>query len=64
MGLEKPPIRCTLAGINGNAFSLMGHWQLCARKAGWKPDEIKKVLDEAMSGDYSHLLQTLLEHCE
>lgn len=30
-----------------------------ARRQGWPKDEIKTVLDEAMAGDYNHLLRTL-----
>lgn len=51
-----------LVGINGNAFAIMGAFQAQARKEKWSEDEIKKVLDEAKSGDYDHLLQTIMAH--
>lgn len=57
-------VNLTLVGIDGNAFSIIGAFQKQARKEGWKQDEIKSVLDEAMSGDYNHLLQTIMVHCE
>ena len=57
-------IKLKLVGLDGNAFSLMGAFQRQAQKEGWTRDEIKVVLDEAMSSDYNHLLVTLLEHCE
>ena len=53
-----------LAGLEGNAFNLMGHFRRQARKEGWTVDEIKSVLDECREGDYIHLVGTLMEHCE
>ena len=53
----------SLVGKDGNAFSLMGVFANQARKQKWTKEEIDKVLDEAMSGDYNHLLVTLDEHC-
>lgn len=51
-----------LTGINGNAFSLMGHFRRQAAREGWTDTEIQKVLDEARSGDYNHLIVVLLDH--
>lgn len=56
-------VKLRLVSIDGNAFSLMGAFQKAARKQGWKPEEIKEVLDKAMSGDYDNLLATLSENC-
>jgi len=53
-----------LVGIDGNAFSLMGHFKRCASKAGWSASEIKEVIDKCMSGDYNNLLCTLSEYSE
>ncbi len=55
----KPPL--TLIGENGNAFVILGLAQRAAQKAGWSQDEISKYRDEAMAGDYDHLLQTTME---
>lgn len=49
-----------LEGQDGNAFSLLGYFRQEARKAGWEVDEISKTFKEATSGDYDHLLQTLM----
>ena len=57
-------VKLTLVGLNGNAFALMGAFQNAAKREGWTKDEIKFVLDECMSGDYNHLLVTLMDHCE
>lgn len=53
-----------LTGTDGNAFALMGRWKEAAKKAKWTPKEIKAVLDEAMKGDYNHLLATLQKHAD
>lgn len=45
---------------DGNAFMLLGKCQRAARQAGWTPDRWTKLREEAMSGDYDHLLATLL----
>ncbi len=57
-------VNLELVGLDGNAFSLMGAFRKQARKEKWTPEEIKGVLDECQSGDYNHLLQTLMAHCE
>lgn len=57
-------VKLTLIGLDGNAFALMGAFSQAARRQGWTPEEIKKVLNECMKGDYDHLLNTLSDHCE
>jgi len=64
MKLHCEPVRCELVGVDGNAYVLMGHWQQCAKRAGRSKEEIKAVLDDAMSSDYNHLLYVLSEHSE
>ncbi len=61
---ELHKVKCKLVGIDGNAFSLMGHFAACARKCKWSKEDIDKVLKEAMSSDYDHLLITLASYCE
>jgi hypothetical protein len=58
----KKKVELTLVGLDGNAFSLMGAFQRAARRQGWNQDEIKEVLDDAMSGDYNHLLRVLMDN--
>jgi hypothetical protein len=62
-GVLVEPVECSLVGIDGNAFALMGHWSRCARKAGRTKQEIDSVLSEAMCNDYNHLVATLARHC-
>lgn len=57
-------VKLNLVGLDGNAFSLLGAFQAQARKEGWTKEEIAEVREEAMSGDYDHLLQTLMAHCD
>lgn len=53
-----------LVGLDGNAFSIMGAFQKQARREGWTKEEIDAVLNECMSGDYNHLLVTIMNHCK
>lgn len=53
-----------LADSDGNAFVVMANFQRAAKREGWKSEEIDKVLTEAKSGDYNHLLGTILDHCK
>lgn len=57
-------VEMKLVGMDGNAFAIMGRFQKAAKKAGWNKEEIDNVLKEARSGDYDHLLQTIIEHVE
>lgn len=59
-----PKVKCKLVGEDGNAFAILGRFAYAAAKAKWPADEIKKVVDEAMTGDYNHLLVTIADHCE
>lgn len=47
---------------DGNAFSILAAASRAARRAGWNQERIDKVLAEAKSGDYDHLLQTIMKH--
>ncbi len=51
-----------LVGEDGNAFSILGRARRAARGAGWTTEEWEAVMAEAMSGDYDHLLATMMEH--
>jgi len=53
-----------LADLDGNAFMLIGAWRKQARREGWSAEEIDQVIDEAESGDYDHLLQTLMKYTQ
>lgn len=55
----KPELK--LSGVDGNAFMLLGVAQRVAKKNKMDWDKIRT---EATSGDYDHLLQTLMSHFE
>lgn len=57
-------VSLTLEGRDGNAFALLGAFQRQARLERWDKDEISAVITEATSGDYDHLLQTLIRYTE
>ncbi len=57
-------VKLNLVGLDGNAFSLLGAFQAQARKEGWTKEEIAEVREEAMSGDYNHLLVTIMNHTD
>ena len=58
--MTKP--RLQLVGEDGNAFFILARASRAARRAGWTEDEWAVVREEAKSGDYDHLLQTVMKH--
>lgn len=59
-----PHITVTLTGQDGNAFAVLGRCRAAARDAGLADEEIAAFMDEAMAGDYDHLLQTAMRWFE
>lgn len=59
MNDNKPTVK--LVGIDGNAFALMGRVSKALREFG-QDDKVKDFQNEAMSGDYDHLLQTCMKY--
>lgn len=55
-------VELDLVGLDGNASALLGYFRRAARREGWTPEEIDKVVKEATSNDYNHLLMVLMEH--
>lgn len=45
---------------DGNAFAVMGKALRAARRAGWRSAELGAFKREATSGDYDHLLLTVM----
>jgi len=48
-----------LVGVDGNAFSLMGYTSRAMKDQKFTADEIKVVMDDAMSSDYNNLICVL-----
>ena len=61
-GLKRPVVQ--LVGVDGNAFSILGRVQRAMRAAGWPKPAIDAVMDEARTGDYDHLLATVIRYCD
>lgn len=61
---ECKKIKFNLVGQDGNAFFILGAFVKQARKEGWSETEINVLREEAMSGDYNHLLNVLEPHCD
>ena len=62
--ITEKKVAMSLVGLDGNAFSLMGAFSREARKQGWTKEEIDAVMNECMSGDYNHLLSTLMDYTD
>ena len=57
-------VKLELVGLNGNAFALLGAFTKAARRQKMPQAELDAIMNEARSGDYDHLLATLIEHTE
>ena len=57
-------VKITLAGLDGNAFAIMAEFKNKAWGQGWSLGQIDDVIQEAKSGDYDHLLQTIMGNVE
>lgn len=53
-----------LVGEDGNAFSIIGRTRLAMKRAHVPEETIKEFQTEAMSGDYDHLLQTVMKYVD
>jgi hypothetical protein len=60
--VKYPDIEVQLTGINGNAFNIIGVCQGAMRRAKCTQEQMKEFVDEAMAGDYDHVLQTCLKY--
>ena len=63
-GVKYPEVKVQLVGNDGNAFSILGNCKKAAQRAGLTKEQIKEFMDEAMAGDYDHLLQTACKYFE
>lgn len=52
-----------LVGEDGNAFAVLGRVNKALKEAG-RPKDGKRFLEEAMQGDYNHLLRTAMKYVE
>lgn len=57
-----PDVHVPLVGEDSNAYSIMGRVQRIAKRAGVPKESIDAYMQEAMSGDYNHLLRTTMKY--
>jgi len=57
-----PDVSVRLAGVDGNAFVIIGVCSKAARKAGVPDAEIEAFQAEATDGDYDHMLRTCMKY--
>lgn len=59
--MAKYDVQVQLSGTDGNAFAIMATVKNALKKAGVEQLEIDEYINESMSGDYDHLLQTAMK---
>lgn len=60
-GPKYPDVHVQLVGKDGNAFSILGRVAQALRRNNVPEDEIKQFRQEATSGDYDNVLQTVMK---
>ena len=58
MSAKYPKIKVRLTGTDGNAFAILGKVRSALQKAKVPATERNAFANEALSGDYNHLLRT------
>jgi hypothetical protein len=58
--IKFPKVQVRLVGEDGNAFAILGRVSKALKHAGVEKIETDEFMAEAMSGDYDHLLQTVM----
>ena len=48
--------------VEGNAYALLGAFRKAARRQGYPQADIDRVVSEAKSGDYEHLVSVLMRN--
>ncbi len=64
MTIKFPEITVELSEMDGNALSIIGRTTKAMRRGGVDKGAIDAFRTEAMSGDYDHLLQTVMATVE
>ena len=64
MEVKYPEIEVELIGQDGNAFAVLGRVTAALKRAGVPKEEVDAFVSEATSGDYDHLLQTVMATVE
>ena len=59
--VKYPDVEVQPTGQDGNAFFIIGRVKRELQRAGVPMDEVQKFQEEAMSGDYDHVLRTCMD---
>lgn len=59
--IKYPEVIVKNFGRDGNTMALVGECKKAAKEAGISPKLIGEFIDEALSGDYDHVLQTCIK---
>ncbi|MCK5616973.1 hypothetical protein KAR91_84710 [Candidatus Pacearchaeota archaeon] len=59
-----PNITAKIVGEDGNAFSILGTTMRALKRGKASMEDIASFQEEAMSGDYDHLLATVMDYVE
>lgn len=59
--MKYPDIVVQLSGEDGNAFVIIGKVRRALKRADVPKDEIDSFSEEAISGDYDHVLRTCMK---
>ena len=62
--LRQTGIKVRLVGRDGNCFAILARVREALRRNGESDEFIKAFTDKATSGDYNHLLATVMEVVE
>ena len=62
--MAKYDVTAQLTGQDGNAWAIMATVKNALQSIGVSKDEIDEYIEESMSGDYNHLLQTAMKWFE
>ena len=57
-------VKVKLVGEDGNAFAVLGRVISAMCKAGWSSEDVSAFRKEATSGDYDHLLCTVMDYAD
>ncbi len=59
---KHPDVHVRLIGEDGNAYSILGRVSKAMKREGISAEEIAEFMTEAKSGDYNHLLRTVVKY--
>lgn len=62
--MAKYQVTAQLTGQDGNAWAIMATVKNALKSIGVDKNEIDEYIEESMSGDYNHLLQTAMKWVE